>query len=134
MTTMTTQSSQIVAIPPNPGYAPDYAVDVEGQPVGAPVRDDVLEIHVVLELDQMTSFEITFNNWDDKLLRFKYSESDANTEVFRVSLRGHPAGLRGPAGPGGVRADHLAEPSLPGVQLAHDPDQRHRRDAEAQGQ
>lgn len=85
MTAMTTQSSQIVAIPPNPGYAPDYAVDVEGQPVGAPVRDDVLEIHVVLELDQMTSFEITFNNWDDKLLRFKYSESDANTEVFRVS-------------------------------------------------
>jgi len=85
MTTMTTQSSQVVAIPPDPGYAPDFAVDVEGQPVGAPVRDDVLEIHVVLELDQMTSFEITFNNWDDKLLRFKYSESDANTEVFAVS-------------------------------------------------
>ncbi len=85
MTTMTTQSSQVVAIPPDPGYAPDFSVDVEGQPVGVRVRDDVLEIHVVLELDQMASFEITFNNWDDKRLRFKYSESEADTEVFRVS-------------------------------------------------
>ena len=45
----------------------------------------MLEIHVVLELDQMASFEITFNNWDDKLLRFKYSESEADDEVFRIS-------------------------------------------------
>ena len=82
---MTTQSSQVVAIPPDPGYAPDFSVDVEGQPVGVRVRDDVLEIHVVLELDQMASFEITFNNWDDKRLRFKYSESEADSEVFRVS-------------------------------------------------
>lgn len=85
MTTTTTQSAQSVAIPPDPGYAPDFAVDVEGQPVGAPVKDDVLEIHVVLELDQMASFDITFNNWDDKLLQFKYSESEASTEVFRIS-------------------------------------------------
>jgi phage protein D len=82
---MTTQSSQVVAIPPDPGYAPGFSVDVEGQPVGVRVKDDVLEIHVVLELDQMASYDITFNNWDDKLLRFKYSESEASTEVFRVS-------------------------------------------------
>lgn len=85
MTTMTTQSSQVVAIPPDPGYAPDFSVVVEGQPVGTPVRDDVLQIHVVLQLDQMASFDITFNNWDDKLLRFKYSESNADDEVFRIS-------------------------------------------------
>jgi phage protein D len=81
---MTTQSSQAVAISPDPGYAPKFSVDVEGQSVPVRVKDDVLEIHVVLELDQMASFEITFNNWDDKLLRFKYSESEASTEVFRV--------------------------------------------------
>ncbi len=45
----------------------------------------MLDIHVVLELDQMASFEITLNNWDEKLLRFKYAESEASTEVFRVS-------------------------------------------------
>ena len=44
----------------------------------------MLEIHVVLELDQMASFEITFNNWDDKLLRFKYSESEASKELFKI--------------------------------------------------
>jgi uncharacterized protein len=77
--------SSVVAIPPETGYAPAFAVNVEGQPVGVQVKDDVLDIHVVLELDQMASFEITLNNWDDKLLRFKYSESDASTEVFPVS-------------------------------------------------
>jgi uncharacterized protein len=81
---MTAQSSQVVAIAPDPGYAPEFSVDVQGQSVPVPVKDDVLEIHVVLELDQMASFEITLNNWDDKLLRFKYSESEASTEVFRV--------------------------------------------------
>jgi hypothetical protein len=60
---MTTPSSQVVAIPPDQGYAPGFAVAVEGEPVNVHVQDDVLEIHVVLELDQMASFEITFNNW-----------------------------------------------------------------------
>ena len=82
---MTTPSSQVVAVPPDPGYAPDFTVDIEGQSVTVPVKDDVLEIHVVLKLDQMASFEITLNNWDDKLLRFKYSESDDNAELFKIS-------------------------------------------------
>jgi phage protein D len=81
---MTTQSSQVVAIPPDPGYAPEFAVHVDGQPLGERGKDDVLEIHVVLELDQMASYEITFNNWDDQLLQFKYSESEANAEVFKI--------------------------------------------------
>jgi phage protein D len=82
---MTTQTSQVVAIPPDAGYAPDFSVDVEGQPVGTRVKDDVLQIHVVRELNQMSSFQITFNNWDDRYLRFKYSESEAKDEVFRIS-------------------------------------------------
>ena len=82
---MTTASSRVVAIPPDQGYAPGFAVAVEGEPVNVHVQDDVLEIHVVLELDQMASFEITFNNWDDKFLRFKYSESEAKDELFKIS-------------------------------------------------
>ena len=81
---MTTQSSQVVAVPPDPGYAPEFAVRVDGQPLGVRGKDDVLEIHVVLDLDQMASFEITFNNWDDELLRFKYSESEASKEQFKI--------------------------------------------------
>ena len=82
---MTTQASQVVAIPPDPGYAPEFTVDVDGQPEDVQIKDDVLQIHVVLELDQMASFEISLNNWDDKLLRFKYSESETSKELFRVS-------------------------------------------------
>jgi hypothetical protein len=74
---MTTQSPQVVAIPPDPGYAPEFAVTVDGQRLSDKAKDDVLQIHVVLDLDHMASFDITFNNWDDELLRFKYSESEA---------------------------------------------------------
>lgn len=85
MTTTSSPPSQVVAVAPDQGYAPAFAVDVQGQPVNVRVKDDVLEIHVVLALDQMSSFEVTFNNWDDKLLQFKYSESEADKELFRVS-------------------------------------------------
>jgi len=81
---MTTQSSQVVAVAPDPGYAPEFAVRVDSQPLGERGKDDVLEIHVVLDLDQMASFEITFNNWDDELLQFKYSESEASKELFKI--------------------------------------------------
>jgi uncharacterized protein len=84
---MTIQSSQVVALAPDPGYAPEFAVRVDDRLLGERGKDDVLEIHVVLDLDQMASFEITFNNWDDELLQFKYSESEANKEQFKM---GHP--------------------------------------------
>jgi uncharacterized protein len=97
---VTTQTSQVVAIPPDPGFAPDFAVDVRdvrGMPVDRTqsevldVRNDVLNIQVILDLNNMASFDITFNNWDDVNLRFKYSESEADTEVFKfgriVSVR-----------------------------------------------
>ena len=84
---MTTQTSQVIAIPPDPGYAPRFAVDVEGKPVDVRTKNDVLDIHVVLDLNNMASFDITFNNWDDVNLRFKYSESEADTEVFRIGRR-----------------------------------------------
>jgi phage protein D len=81
---MTSQTSQVVAIPPDPGYAPDFSVDVESQPVDTRTKNDVLDIHVVLDLVNMGSFDITFNNWDDVQLRFKYSESEADAEVFKI--------------------------------------------------
>jgi phage protein D len=81
---MTSQTSQVIAIPPDPGYAPDFSVNVEAQPVDKRTKNDVLDIHVVLDLKNMGSFDITFNNWDDVHLRFKYSESEADTEVFKI--------------------------------------------------
>jgi phage protein D len=31
---------------------------------------------VVMDMDNMTSFDLTINNWDDKTISFKYSDSD----------------------------------------------------------
>jgi phage protein D len=81
---MTSQTSQVIVIPPDPGYAPDFAVDVEGRLVDERTKNDVLDIHVVLDLNNMGSFDITFNNWDDVHLQFKYSESEADAEVFKI--------------------------------------------------
>ena len=132
---MTTQSSQVVAVAPDPGYAPEFAVGVEGQPLGERGKDDVLEIHVVLDLDQMASFEITFNNWDDELLRFKYSESEASNELFKIGrLVAIELGYADELVPVVSGQITSLNPAFPAVQLADHPDQRHRRDAEAQGQ
>ena len=113
---MTTQTSQVIAIPPDPGYAPRFAVDVEGKPVDERTKkNDVLDIHVVLDLPNMGSFDITFNNWDDVHRRF--SESSGVGGGYR-GVQDRPAGgraarLRGQAGSGGGGADHHAESHLP---------------------
>ena len=43
----------------------------------------MLDIQVVLDLDNMASFDLTFNNWDDVNLRFKYTESEATPRCSR---------------------------------------------------
>src|SRR5262249_40835691 len=46
-------------------------------------KGDVLDVKVVMDMDQMTSFEFTVSNWDDKSLSFKYSD----TNLFNVGNR-----------------------------------------------
>lgn len=75
----------LVAVKPDAGYAPRFAVTVDGQPADRSTHNDVLNISVVAEKDGLSSFDITFNNWDDKALRFKYSESD--DEAFALGRR-----------------------------------------------
>lgn len=80
-----TGPAQPVAVSPDAGYAPEFAVDVEGQPVDTSTKNDVLAISVIAEKDALTSFDLTFNNWDDQALRFKYSETD--DEAFALGRR-----------------------------------------------
>jgi uncharacterized protein len=86
---VTTQASEVVTVSPDTTYAPEFAVVVEGQPVDETTKNDVLDIHVVRDIENMASFDLTFNNWDDKLLRFKYSESDDDAFAMgrRVDIR-----------------------------------------------
>lgn len=69
-----TQSSLLQGLPTD-YYAPDYLVLVNGQALHPDTKGDVLEVKVVMDIDNLTSFELTINNWDDQTIDFKYSDS-----------------------------------------------------------
>jgi uncharacterized protein len=75
-----TAPTTLVAVRPDGGYAPDFQVRVGGQPLDESTHNDIREIRVTLDIANMSSFNLTINNWDDAALRFKYSERD--DEVF----------------------------------------------------
>jgi phage protein D len=56
-------------------YAPEYRVLVNGVALHPDTKGDVLEVKVVMDIDNLTSFEMTINNWDDEHVDFKYSDS-----------------------------------------------------------
>ena len=66
-------------------YAPDYKIEVEGHPLDAETKGDVLDIKVTMDKDKLTGFDLTINNWDDREVDFKYS----NTDTFDVGNRIH---------------------------------------------
>jgi phage protein D len=68
------------ARPADDYYAPDFRVEVEGEVLDATTHGDVLELKVVMDMQNMTSFDFTVNNWDDATVSHKYTETD----VFSV--------------------------------------------------
>jgi phage protein D len=67
------------------GYAPDFEVRVEGAEVDRAARNDIRRIQVTTDLEHMSSVSLSFNNWDEQTLRFKYSESQDG--VFAIGHR-----------------------------------------------
>ena len=80
---MTTQSLIRPGIPSVDYYAPNFRVDVEDREVDQTTKGDVLQVKVTMELEALTDFELTINNWDDRELFFKYSDTD----MFDVGRR-----------------------------------------------
>lgn len=66
-------------------YAPDFKVEVEGKELPQESIGDILEVKVTMDMENLTSFDFTVNNWDSDLFEFKYS--DCNT--FDVGNRVH---------------------------------------------
>jgi phage protein D len=71
-------------------YAPDYKIEIEGRALDAATKGDVLEIKVTMDLKNLTGFDLTINNWDDRKFEehkfgFKYSDTD----TFDVGNRIH---------------------------------------------
>lgn len=81
MTTSTAKSG----LPPTTYYAPGCKLEVNGQRLPPEVIGDVLEVKVVLDIENMSSFELNVSNWDDAKLKFKYSD----TPTFDLGRRVH---------------------------------------------
>src|SRR5919197_3558018 len=81
---MTTQQTEAVAVSPDAGYAPEFRVEVAGTPLDETTKNDVLQVHVTMDIENMASFDVTFNNWDDRKLRFKYSEDEPGAEALQL--------------------------------------------------
>jgi len=63
-------------LPPTDYYAPNYRLEVDGLELDPVSKGDVLEVKVVMDIANMTSCELTINNWDDREFFFKYSDKD----------------------------------------------------------
>ena len=75
-------------------YVPDFRVEVEGNVLDETTKGDVLDLRVTMDLDAMASAELTLNNWDDRQLAFKHSDTPVLDIGNRVHvLMGYAGGL-----------------------------------------
>ncbi|MDP9793192.1 phage protein D [Catenuloplanes nepalensis] len=77
----------LVEVAPADRYAPEFRVEIEGLEVDPSTRNDILEVKVTRDLEEMSAFDLTLNNWDDVRLRFKHSDSAAFTVGRKVTIR-----------------------------------------------
>jgi phage protein D len=80
---------------PTDYYAPDFRLEIEGQELDQESKGDVLELKVVMDMENMTSCQLTVNNWDDKAFDLKYSDKPTFDVGNRVHLQlGYAGKLR----------------------------------------
>ncbi|MEE4590320.1 type IV secretion protein Rhs [Streptomyces sp. DSM 41524] len=74
-----------VALPDR--YAPEFDVRIEGLEMDPSTKNDIIDIKVNRDIDELSGFDLTLNNWDDVNLRFKHSDSPRFRLGGRVSVR-----------------------------------------------
>jgi uncharacterized protein len=77
--------SQIESGIPTDYYAPDFRLEVENAALDPESKDDVLDLKVVMDMENMTSAQLTINNWNDKTFELKYTD----TKRFDIGNRVH---------------------------------------------
>ena len=70
-----TAPSNLVEVAPADRYAPEFRVDIEGLELDPTTRNDIIDIKVHRDIEEMSGFDLTLNNWDDAKLRFKHSDN-----------------------------------------------------------
>lgn len=83
---MTTPTNLVEVAPPD-RYAPEFRVDIQGLEMDPTTKNDVLDLKVHRDLEEMSGFDLTLNNWDDVKLRFKHSDSPQFGVGRRVSVQ-----------------------------------------------
>ena len=82
---MAETSIQESGLPKTDYYAPNYKVEIEGQELDPQSKGDVLDVKVTMDMENLTSVDLSINNWDDKTFDFKYSD----TTTFDIGKRIH---------------------------------------------
>ncbi len=83
---MTITSSEPQVAPPD-RYAPEFEVMIEGLQADPSTKNDVIDVKVHRDLEEMSGFDLTLNNWDDVHRTFKHSDS-ANFQIGnRVAVK-----------------------------------------------
>jgi phage protein D len=80
-------SSAQSGLPSTDYYAPNFSIEVEDRELDSTSKGDVLEVKVVMGIDEITSVQLRFNNWDDSSLSFKYSDTDTLDIGRRLHLQ-----------------------------------------------
>src|SRR5262249_9819901 len=79
---MNAQSTRTSCLPDS-YYAPEFAVEVGGSKLDKESKGDVLEVVVRMDLKDLTTADLKFNNYDDTTFDLKWSDSDR----FRIGAR-----------------------------------------------
>jgi phage protein D len=74
-------------LPPTDYYAPNFKVLVEGRELDVTTHGDILDLTVTMDIENLTSFALTVNNWDDSSFDFKYSDTDTFDIGKRVDVQ-----------------------------------------------
>jgi phage protein D len=82
-----TTPTNLVEVAPADRYAPEFQVDIEGLEMDPTTKNDVIDLKVHRDLEEMSGFDLTLNNWDDVKLRFKHSDSPRFTVGRRVAVQ-----------------------------------------------
>jgi phage protein D len=105
---MASSSLRAAGLPATGYYAPDYKLIVENQEIDPESKGDVLELKVTMDLENLTHFDLTVNNWDDKRLTFKYSDTTTFDLGNTVQVQmGYVPAPGAPKPPGNVYAGGL---------------------------
>src|SRR5688572_33478108 len=92
---MSTASIQRSGLPHTDYYAPSFRVEIDGQQLSPQTNGDVLSLKVKMDIDNMTSFELSIANSLDPTTRearatsdgFKYSDSQTFDPGRQVHIK-----------------------------------------------